>query len=165
MKRLSHLTERSVSPTIWGMPRSRMQLFGRVATVTLSFVSLLAAAASSGPVDLTDRFELPPGFHVYKAAGPDFSGGSYALTFDGEGRLLVGDGNAVRRLSDKDGDGVFDSFEVIASGLGWRGPQGLLVHDDTLYAVGGDGIQVFDGYKSGKPLVHTGRIGNKLNTG
>ena len=117
-------------------------------------------------VDLVDgAFELPVGFHIYRAAGPELSGGSYALTFDGEGRLLVGDGNAVRRLIDKDGDGVFDSFEIIATGLGWRGPQGLLVHDDTLYAVGGDGIQVFDGYKSEKPLVHTGRIGNKLNTG
>src|SRR5207247_3077828 len=133
--------------------------------LTSLFVLSAAAQTNNPPQDLADRFELPPGFHIYRAAGPEISGGSYALTFDGEGRLLVGDGNAVRRLIDKDGDGVFDSFEVIASGLGWRGPQGLLVHDDTLYAVGGDGIQVFDGYKSGKQLVHKGRIGNKLNTG
>src|SRR6185312_2254932 len=124
-----------------------------------------ADQTNSSPQDLADRFELPPGFHVYRAAGPELSGGSYALTFDGEGRLLVGDGNAVRRLGDKDGDGVFDSFEVIATGLGWRGPQGLLVHGDRLFAVGGDGIQVFEGYRSGKELVHKGRIGNKFNTG
>src|SRR2546421_2587812 len=119
-------------------------------------------------VDLVDgAFELPVGFHIYRAAGPELSGGSYALTFDGQGRLLIGDGNSVRRLIDKDGDGVFDSFEVIATGLGWRGPQGLLVDGDRLYAVGGDGIQVFEGYRSpGTPgLVHRGRIGNKFNTG
>ncbi|PYM13509.1 MAG: hypothetical protein DME18_08870 [Verrucomicrobia bacterium] len=128
--------------------------------------AVLAAAQSNNPAqDLADRFGLPPGFHIYRAAGPELSGGSYALTFDGEGRLLVGDGNSVRRLIDKDDDGVFDSFEVIATGLGWRGPQGLLVYGDKLYAVGGDGIQVFEGYRSGGPLVHKGRIGNKFNTG
>src|SRR2546426_3397537 len=123
------------------------------------------AAHGAIPTWLDTRFDLPGGFHVYRAAGPDLSGGSYALTFDGEGRLLVGDGNAVRRLIDRDEGGVFDSFEVIATGLGWRGPQGLLVYDDKLYAVGGDGIQVFEGYRSGQELVHKGRIGNKLNTG
>jgi len=134
-------------------------------TLTSLFVLSAAAQTNRPPQDLADRFELPPGFHVYKAAGPEISGGSYALTFDGEGRLLVGDGNAVRRLIDKDEDGVFDSFEVIVTGLGWRGPQGLLVYGDKLYAVGGDGIQVFEGYAAGKQLVHKGRIGNKLNTG
>src|SRR6266446_2918933 len=133
----------------------------------ITFCALLATAvaAPSAPVDLTERFELPSGFHIYRAATRELTGGSYALTFDGEGRLLVGDGNAVRRLADLDGDGVFDSFEVIATGLGWRGPQGLLVFDDRLYAVGGDGIKVFEGYRSGKELVHKGRIGNKFNTG
>jgi len=133
--------------------------------LTMLFGLSAMAQTNNSPQDLADRFELPPGFHIYRAAGPELSGGSYALTFDGEGRLLVGDGNAVRRLIDKDGDGVFDSHEVIATGLGWRGPQGLLVYGDKLYAVGGDGIQVFEGYRSGKELVHTGRIGNKLNTG
>src|SRR5258705_2179522 len=122
--------------------------------------------AEAGPSALLDeRFELPSGFHIYRAAGPELTGGSYAMTFDGEGRLLVGDGNAVRRLIDRDNDGVFDSFEIIATGLGWRGPQGLLVYGDRLFAVGGDGIQLFEGYPSGGTLVHRGRIGNKLGTG
>jgi len=144
------------------LPTSRVS-----APLALTTLLVLSAASQTNnpPQDLTDRFELPPGFHLYRAAGPELSGGSYAVTFDGEGRLLVGDGNAVRRLIDKDRDGVFDSYEVIATGLGWRGPQGLLVYDDKLYAVGGDGIQVFEGYRSGKALVHKGRIGNKLNTG
>ena len=72
----------------------------------------LLAAAQTNSQDLADRFELPPGFHIYRAAGPELSGGSYALTFDGEGQLLVGDGNAVRRLIDKDGERF----------AGWRVP-------------------------------------------
>src|SRR6267378_2672974 len=101
---------------------------------------LCARLCFGNPLLLDGQFELPSGFHIYRAAGPELTGGSYAMTFDGEGRLLVGDGDAVRRLSDRDNDGVFDSFEVIATGLGWRGPQGLLVYGDRLLAVGGDGI-------------------------
>jgi putative heme-binding domain-containing protein len=146
------------------MPVSTSRVSAFLALVSLFGLSA-GAQINNPPQDLADRFELPPGFHIYRAAGPDLSGGSYALTFDGEGRLLVGDGNAVRRLIDKDNDGVFDSYEVIATGMGWRGPQGLLVYEDKLYAVGGDGIQVFEGYRSGKELIHKGRIGNRLNTG
>ena len=94
-----------------------------------------AFAGPPGPVWLEDRFELPEGFHLYRAATAALSGGSYALAFDGEGRMLVGDGTAVRRLSDDDHDGVYDRFEVIATGLGPRGPQGVLVLDDTRYAI------------------------------
>ncbi len=126
---------------------------------------LCAPLCLAGPALLDDQFELPRGFHIYQAAGPDLSGGSYAIRFDGQGRLLVGDGTSVRRLKDTDDDGVFDGFETLASGLGWRGPQGLLVYGDHLYAVGGDGIQVFEGYASGGPLRHKGRIGQKFLTG
>jgi putative heme-binding domain-containing protein len=127
--------------------------------------ALLLAALLGGPVYLEERFELPEGFRIYKAAARELSGGSYALTFDAEGRLLVGDGAQVRRLEDRDGDGVFDHSEVIAGGLGPRGPQGLLVWGDRLYAVGGDGIQLFEGYRSGGPLVHRGRLGAPFRTG
>ncbi len=127
------------------------------------FITLASVVAAPDFID--EQFELPPGFRIYRAATAELAGGSYALTFDGEGRLLVGDGNAVRRMIDLDGDGVFDSYEVIAEGLGWRGPQGLLVVEDNLFAVGGDGIQRFSGYRSGKPLVHAGRVGKKFNTG
>ncbi|HKQ36982.1 MAG TPA: HEAT repeat domain-containing protein, partial [Verrucomicrobiae bacterium] len=104
-------------------------------------------------------------FHIRRVAGQELSGGSYDLCFDAQGRLLVGDGNAVRRLNDNDNDGAYDGYEVIATGLGPRGPQGLLVWGDRLYAVGGDGLQLFEGYESGGPLVHRGRLGAKLNTG
>ena len=80
------------------------------------------------PKLLDDQFVLPSGFHIYRAASKDLTGGSYDLTFDGQGRLLVGDGNAVRRLSDTNRDGTYDTFEVIAAGkpTAGRGPQGLL---------------------------------------
>lgn len=123
-----------------------------------------AATAHAGPVFLDDQFEIPPGFRIYRAAERDLTGGSYALRFDGQGRLLVGDGTALRRLADKDGDGVFDSYEVIATGLGWRGPQGILVYGDRLFVVGGDGIQLYEGYATDN-LRHVGRVGAKLNTG
>lgn len=126
---------------------------------------LAPAIAFSAPVFLENQFELPQGFRIYRAATPELTGGSYDLAFDGEGRLLVGDGNAIRRLKDTDDDGVFDSFEVIATGLGWRGPQGLLVYGDRLYAVGGDGIQLYEGYASATNLVHKGRIGQPFRTG
>jgi putative heme-binding domain-containing protein len=114
---------------------------------------------------LDEQFELPTGFRIYRAAAPELTGGSYAMTIDGQGRLLIGDGTAVRRLIDRDQDGVFERFETIATGLGPRGPQGLLVYGDDLYAVGGDGLQLFTGYRSGNNLVQAGRLGAKLNTG
>ena len=125
----------------------------------------LISGACAAPQYFDDQFELPVGFHIQRVAGQDLSGGSYDLCFDAQGRLLVGDGNAVRRLKDKDDDGIYHGYEVIATGLGPRGPQGLLVWGDRLYAVGGDGLQLFEGYESGGPLVHRGRLGAKLNTG
>lgn len=131
----------------------------------LLFSACLLNALAGEPQYLEDLFELPPGMRLYRAAGPELSGRSYDLAFDGEGRLLVGDGAAVRRLADTDGDGLFDRFEVIAAGLGPRGPQGLLVWGDRLYAAGGDGLQLFEGYLSGGPLVHRGRLGGPFHTG
>lgn len=125
---------------------------------------VLMASTTAAPVFLDDQFEMPAGFRIYRAAERELTGGSYALTFDGSARLLVGDGTAVRRLKDENKDGVFEGYEVIATGLGWRGPQGILVYGDRLFAVGGDGIQLYEGYTSGQ-LRHVGRVGEKLNTG
>ncbi len=122
-------------------------------------------AAAEIPEYLESQFDIPDGFHVYRVATEDLTGGSYDITFDGQGRLLVGDGKNVRRLYDDDGDEVYDRFEIIASGLGGRGPQGLLVYGDRMYAVGGDGVQLFEGYEGGGKLVHKGRIGEPFHTG
>src|SRR2546426_5037382 len=125
----------------------------------------LAIQLAGSPQYLEDRFQMPPGFRIYRAASAELCGGSYDIAFDGEGRLLVGDGTQVRRLADRDGDAIFDEAEVIATGLGPRGPQGLLVYGDRLYAVGGDGLQLFEGYRSGGQLIHRGRLGARFNTG
>ncbi|MBI4601310.1 MAG: PQQ-binding-like beta-propeller repeat protein [Planctomycetes bacterium] len=131
----------------------------------LSFASIAFAVLALGapPRFVEDRFEVPPGFRVYKAAGPELTGGSYDIALDGKGRLLVGDGTQVRRLEDSDGDAVFDAFEVVAEGLGPRGPQGLLVWGRRLYAVGGDGVQLFE-EEDGR-YVHRGRLGRRFSTG
>ena len=126
---------------------------------------LLVSVSPAAPVLQDDAFDLPPGFHIYKVAPPELTAGSYDITFDGEGRLLVGDGKNVRRLDDSDGDQVYDTYAIIAEGLGGRGPQGLVVFGDTLYAVGGDGLQRFSGYQSGGPLKHEGRLGASFRTG
>lgn len=131
------------------------------------FPGMAWQASSAAPQLLDEAFELPPGLHIYRAATNALTGGSYDLAFDGQGRLLVGDGEAVRRLTDSDGDGVYDAYEVIATGLGGRGPQGLLVYGDRLYAMGGDGVQLFSGYTT-RPaglLKHEGRLGAPFNTG
>lgn len=119
------------------------------------------------PTLLDDQFQLPPGFHIYRAAEPELTGGSYDLTFDGQGRLLVAEGNSLRRLVDTDNNGIYDSQETIAEGapLRGRGPQGLLVFDDNLYTVSGDGVQLLSGYNSRVKLKHERRIGAPFNTG
>ncbi len=139
----------------------------KITGIVFVCLAMIVIRSSAKPVLLDNQFDLPDGFHIYRAAQPELTGGSYDLTFDGQGRLLVGDGKAVRRLKDNDSDGVFDSQEIIAEGLGPRGPQGLLVYGDHLYAVGGDGIQLFSGYESFSTgrLKHERRLGQPFHTG
>jgi glucose/arabinose dehydrogenase len=139
-------------------------VFTRSVAIAFSVSALTLSVEAAKPALLDDQFELPSGFHIYRAAARELTGGSYAMTFDGNGRLLIGDGTALRRLSDSDGNGVYDQEEVIATDLGWRGPQGVLVYGDRLYAIGGDGVQLYSGYLSGR-IHHIGRIGNKFSTG
>ncbi len=132
--------------------------------ILLAITGIIKATLCLGaPVLLDDQFELPDGFHIYKAAQPELTGGSYVLSFDGQGTLLVGTGNAIHRLLDSDQDGVYEQAEPVVGGLGPRGPQGILVHDDQLYAVGGDGVQLYTGYPENPQ--HQGRIGEPFHTG
>ena len=125
----------------------------------------MALPVMGAPTLLDDQFSLFRGCHIYKVAEPNLTGGSYDLVFDGQGRLLIGDGQNLRRLADTDGDQVYDQSEVIAEGLGGRGPQGLVVYGDKVYAVGGDGVQLFSGYLAGGKLKHERRLGEPFNTG
>ncbi len=129
----------------------------------LYLAALTLLARASTPQLLDDQFDLPEGFHIYKAAPSSLTGGSYVLCFDGDGKLLVGTGETIHRLSDTTQDGIFDHASTIVSGLGPRGPQGILVHDDHLFAVGGDGVQHYSGYPDN--IVHQGRVGEPFHTG
>ena len=60
----------------------------------------------AAPIYVDTQFELPSGFHIYKLAENTATGGSYDIVFDGQGRILVGDTTSVRRLEDKDEDGI-----------------------------------------------------------
>jgi len=84
------------------------------------------------------------------------------ITFDGEGRLLVGDGTRCGVSKMRPATECSTGSRLSPPRLGPRGPQGLLVLGDRLYAVGDDGLQLFEGYRSGGPLQHKGRIGRNF---
>jgi len=134
--------------------------------IAISLIGSTTLTATE-PKLLDDQFKLPEGFHIYRVAEPKLTGGSYDLTFDAQGRLLVAEGNSLRRIVDADNNGIYDSQETIAAGvpLRGRGPQGLLVMDDHLYTVSGDGVQLFSGYKSRVNIKYERRLGAPFNTG
>ena len=139
------------------MSRKPIALLGLFALASVQMV------LGGTPAILDDQFQIPDGFHIYKAATGDLTQGSYVLCFDGEGHLLVGTGSTIRRLKDDDQDGIYDSAIDIVDGLGPRGPQGMLVYGDRLYAVGGDGVQLYTGYPDN--LEHQRRLGEPFHTG
>ena len=61
-------------------------------------LACLKTTTAEPPRLLDSQFNLPEGFHIYKVADRSLTGGSYDLVLDGEGRLLVGDGNAADRV-------------------------------------------------------------------
>ncbi|MCY2961027.1 MAG: DUF1080 domain-containing protein [Planctomycetota bacterium] len=73
----------------------------------------------------TVRTSVPPGFAFERASVRE--GSFLALCFDGQGRAIVGaEGGPILRLSDEDGDGLFERDEVFQAelfdcqGLAWR---------------------------------------------
>lgn len=132
----------------------------------LALVALLGTTAlATPPVLLDDQFILPSHCSIYKVADASLCGGSYDILLDKENRLLVGDGQAIRRLNLNPLDAVYESYEIIAEGLGPRGPQGMLLVEDNLYAVGSDGVRLFTGYVTHEQLLPQGRLGQPFRTG
>jgi putative membrane-bound dehydrogenase-like protein len=99
------------------------------------------------PLDLTQHFTLPPGFVIERIAGPPVVKHPLHISFDVHGRAYVTDmagvnrngqqlekelPNAIKRLVDTDGDGVFDQATVFADKLTF--PGGVLWHDGAVYA-------------------------------
>jgi len=91
-------------------------------------------------------FQVPPGFEVTIAAGPDLVRHPMMAGFDERGRLFVAESagmnlragdleqqlpNGIRMLEDTDGDGRFDRSTVFADKMTF--PMGALWHRGALY--------------------------------
>src|SRR5436309_9541182 len=65
------------------IPSSRL-MNSLMPPTALSVLIFASAPDAGGAVQhLDSAFEMPAGFHIYRAAGPGLPGRSYALTFDG----------------------------------------------------------------------------------
>ena len=115
-------------------------------------------------------FRLHEGFRLQTVASEPLVTDPVSVVYDADGRLYVVEmrgypypedsptGN-VRRLEDRDGDGVFERSTIFVDGLSW--PTSVLAHDggvfiavppDILYAKDTDG----DGVADEKKVVFTG---------
>lgn len=82
-------------------------------------------------------FSTLAGFSVVRVTPTDKTDSLIVITFDSQGRPVVGqsvsgNGSSPRRLIDKDGDGIFESEQIIAEALNTC--HGLFYDGPTLYA-------------------------------
>ncbi len=111
----------------------------------LPLLAVLAAGSPPAEIEFLDeRFQLPPGFRIYRYASKEVAPGGYSIAFDGEGRVYVGGDGVILRLIDRDGDGVAEASERVAEGLGKRCPQGLLVVGRRIYAASDRGLVILE---------------------
>ena len=87
-------------------------------------------------------FTLPPGFVVTEFAGDDLANDIYTMTIDARGRVFVAGRGYIRNLIDDDGEGRADRALDFADSPK-DGAHGLLVEDDTLFAVGDGALRRF----------------------
>ncbi|MEE2826698.1 MAG: hypothetical protein VYE64_08730, partial [Planctomycetota bacterium] len=111
----------------------------------LSGFLLLAVCFESGnraSGQLVSNLQVPEGFRVTKFAGDDLATNIFSMALDPEGRVVVSGPGYIRRLIDRDGDGVADDFEEIFRPK--QGAQGMHFEkqgDVTfLYFVGDGGL-------------------------
>jgi len=83
-----------------------------LAIILITLLSVATTFAQDVPV------ELPDGFRIQKVAGNELVPDASAMTVDPQGAPVVSGPGYVRRLLDKNGDGVFDSFETLAETKG-----------------------------------------------
>lgn len=103
--------------------------------------------APNGTTPAPPRFTVPEGFLVERVAAPPLVRYPLFAALDDRGRLYVAEGTGtnlpgdelvrrklgrILRLTDRDGDGVFDESTVFADGLVF--PTGVLWHDGAVYA-------------------------------
>jgi putative heme-binding domain-containing protein len=85
---------------------------------------------------------LPPGFTVSEFAGDNLAHDIYTMAIDARGRVFVAGRGYIRLLVDDDGDGRADRAIDVADHPK-DGAMGLLVEDETLYAVGDGALRRF----------------------
>lgn len=114
--------------------------------VATALIALSANASAADQVVNGRTFSLPDGFVIERVAGPPMVNHPVHAAFDDKGRLLVTEVSGtnapiseqlktlphkVLRLTDDNGDGVFDRSEVWAKDLPL--PQGILWYEGSAY--------------------------------
>lgn len=128
-------------------------------------VCLPAAFSEPAIKYLDDQFTLPEGFHIYQYVEPSLVEIAYSIAFDRKANLYLGEGEGILRVSDKDGDGVADTKETIAMGLGDRGPQGLLFLGDSIFADGDDNNWILEDLDANGAPQSRRKIGGPIKVG
>lgn len=104
----------------------------RLATLLLwtTFVSCLAGQS---PIDVAE------GFKITKVADNQLATNIYSLTIDSHGQTVVAGPGYIKRLLDRDQDGIYDDFQLVSE-FPKNGAQGLYFDGPTLYAIGDEGV-------------------------
>jgi putative membrane-bound dehydrogenase-like protein len=142
------------------------------------------------PKDALKSFRVREGFRMQTVAAEPLVADPMAMTFDAQGRMYVVELHGypekrlerlgkIKRLTDTDGDGVFDRSTVFAENLGW--PSAIICYDGGVF-VGctpdiwfmrdndGDGEAdekkvVFTGFSPGTPREIAPRLFNSFRWG
>ena len=102
------------------------------------FIFLLLVTVAPLAVGQEVPVELPPGFTIRKIAGNELVPDASAMSVDPEGAPVVSGPGYVRRMLDKNSDGVYDGFETlaktrgIAQGIWFDGKQMWLTVDGAI---------------------------------
>ena len=105
---------------------------------TTTFV-LTLMSLSNFPVAAQEPIKVPQGFKIVKVADDNLATNIYSLTVDTKGHTVVAGPGYIRRLIDTDADGIYDEALQI-SNVPINGAQGLYFDDETLFAVGDQGV-------------------------
>ncbi|HEY1598256.1 MAG TPA: PVC-type heme-binding CxxCH protein [Pirellulales bacterium] len=113
-----------------------------VAVEDQDFSAELPRIAPVEPPNAAGTFVTAPGFHVELVAAEPLVTDPIALSFDEQGRLYVvemhdysedaeGNTGVIHLLTDKDGDGRFDTSSVFADKLSW--PTAVVCYDGGIF--------------------------------
>lgn len=142
------------------------------------------------PADVMETFEIAPGFNLRLAAHEPEVNDPIAMTFDEKGRAWIVEMRGyserrdemlgqIRRLTDTDGDGVFDESVIFKKGLRWptaivcyKGGVFVGATPDVFYFkdTDGDGVcdeekVVFTGFGEGAPRLNMQALFNSFRWG